>query len=414
MNEFLNSKKNSVAINLAIILFIFTVITGSSLPGFEISGVGKLFPARMIMPFIFLYFIVKYKMPDKFTVKCSLFLCMWLIVMAMGLLWATNREIAMKSMINYCYGFMLIYILLIMTRQYKNIDSVVICIGNLFILLMILGIFEGITGKYFFDATDEYSHIITIKNLHYPLTVFGGPNEFSFFTILLFPLYNAAINLKTQKGHVKRSAIKVLYLGLSFAIAAIGECRMGILVLACLLFVYVFLRFKKTMSVLICTIFMLFIILEFTGTTNIIAKLLADARIDIWLNILKNAKVFYFMGVGVGNSAVPIAGVIYEGMFSNPHFWFLEMFVEFGLPFFILLLGCYISIFRKSGVGIQNNNQRAKACFVILLIFIPMSIMSSSLSNNLNFWFMMACFLCYYRQYSMENNLLKSMFYVKI
>ena len=175
---------------------------------------------------------------------------------------------------------------------------------------------------------------------------------------------------------------------------------MGMLLIPVAIYINILLSQNRTYIKYATMFFVFFGILLATSVwADFFADIENNARIIIWQNIFKNAKAYFLMGTGPANSYLPVYGLVYKnGLLTNPHFWFLEILAEFGIFGFGALAVWYILIanraflnfrrFKKEG---NSENMRLNRCALKFLIyFIPMSVMSSSVSSMMAFWLLFA------------------------
>ena len=118
----------------------------------------------------------------------------------------------------------------------------------------------------------------------------------------------------------------------------------------------------------------------------------SEARWEIWGDALKSARHFSFLGVGIGNSYIKIPGIEYAATVVNPHFWFLEIFVEFGFIVFGFVLVWYIYIIKQTSKLMHRykNSYRLKSIMIFLISFVLMSMMSSTIAFS-NMFYIFVC-----------------------
>lgn len=175
---------------------------------------------------------------------------------------------------------------------------------------------------------------------------------------------------------------------------------MGILLIPLGLYINVLLSGKRAYIKYATMFFLFFAVLLATSVwSDFFVDIQNNARIIIWQNIFKNAKAYFLMGTGPANSYLPVYGLVYKnGLLTNPHFWFLEILAEFGVFGFGALIVWYFLIGNRAFLNFRRfkreknaSNMRLNRCALKFLIyFIPMSVMSSSVSSMMAFWLLFA------------------------
>lgn len=384
-------------------IFIIFIIFSSALPGIEIPGVGYLYPFRICLPLIVLYYLFNNRYKTNYT---NVYTDTWIMFVFMfiygcfTLIWTIDTSNSIKMLMNYLYGFLLVFAVARMIRDKKILYQVVIISAVILMATMVWGIFEAFTGKHFLDPEWDGLYSYYDKKIQFPVVCFGNPNDMVFIIIGFMPLVNMAVrNIIYPKNKLIAILFLSVYVVLYLLVTYLASCRMGILLFGVVILVSLFFREKKIFKQIgiLCLVagFIVFI-LKFD---LIFESFLEESRIPIWKNILKNAQYFYFMGTGPGNSYIEISGVTYEGELMNPHFWFLEIFAEFGIWVLILFIIWYALSAKRAFRGFlfaktKEDRSIGEACAKFFIYFIFMSVMSSSISAMPGFWFILGLVLC--------------------
>ena len=385
-------------------VFLVLILFAAALPGLEFPGVGKLYPFRVVLPFVVLavaFYDRKYgaySAVQKNTILLFLFMSVYGCV---TVLWAPEKLTAIKQLVGYAYGFFLVIVLFRLIRERSCFYRVMMLIAWIMIIIMLMGVLEGFTGHYFFEeGWEDLLPYAPDTNIHYPVVCFGNPNDMVFAAFAFMPFINLSANaLYKGKFTALRIGIKVLYFVLYCMVTVLASCRMGILLIPIAVVVNVCMAKRSTFKTLAVAAIVVAcgfgVLLKWD---SFLAFFEQDARVEIWKNILKNAEHFFFFGTGPRNSFVAIEGVEYAGRLINPHFWFLEILTEFGIFVFLALMAGYFALMRAAfrRIGKAESREKytlSKTAFKVLLYFFPMSIMSSSLSVSPFFWLIAALVL---------------------
>lgn len=401
MEEVLRQDKKFNKVAWSIMLF-FTLFA-AALPGINVPGIGFLYLFRIVLPFLLIYVIINENHYGNYTNTIRDTGTLFLLIIFYGifsLLWAQNQIEGIKSILNYIYGFSLVFTLLRVIHNKEHLYILIRITGYIMIAIMLIGVFESLTGKYIFSSSwsgklpyPQYPQI------HYPVVCFGNPNDFVFIAFGIFPFFNLALNNTLRNRHrITTLLLQLMYLGLLCLIIVFASNRMGMLLIPFTIVVNLLVSKNNNVRViswvLIPVIGFIFAIWKWDSLTAFFAE---DARIQIWGNILRNAKHYYFMGTGPGNSYLPISGVEYDGVLMNPHFWFLEMFAEFGVIIFVFLIIWYWLIMRRAiklcSVKDKEISSMGRTAIKFMIYFIPMSVMSSSVSAMPQFWLIISILL---------------------
>lgn len=381
-------------------LFIVFIIFASALPGIEIPGIGLLYPFRLCLPFVCVYCIwFKKRSTILFQQKYRKLFVIFVLMFVYGvltLLWTPNVSETIKHLANYLFGFVLVACVVMLVDQTKKLYRVAFICMIVMILVMVCGVYEGITGNYIFadEWASKYPYAGNAK-IHYTVVCFGNPNDLIFTAIGFMPFINVALkNIFERSKKIYRYILTCGYYLLTLANAVLSSCRMGILLLLGILYLGLFFNKNRTIRRLaLISLFCVFIagIVNFKQMVDLINK---ESRVAIWLNVLRNAEKYFFLGMGPGTSYLELPGVEYVGRITNPHFWFLEIFAEFGIVVFLIVFFGYIYIGYKSWRIYKNATREARmlsaATLKFTIYFIPMNIMSSSISAMPYFWLMIA------------------------
>ena len=385
---------------LAWALFIVFIIFASALPGIEISGIGLLYPFRLCLPFVCAYCILFKKLntvlfQQNYWKLFGVFALM-LVCGVLTLFWTPNISETIKQLANYLFGFALVACIVILVNQPNKLYRVAFICMIVMLFVMVLGIYEGITGNYIF--ADEWENIYPYNNnitIHYTVVCFGNPNDLIFTAIGFMPFINVALkNIFVGNKRKFRYILACSYYLLTLANAVLSSCRMGILLLFGILYLGLFFNknevVRRFAQISLCCVFVVGII----GFRQIVDIISRESRVVIWLNVLRNAKNYFYLGMGPGTSYLELPGVEYVGMVINPHFWFLEIFAEFGVVVFLVVFCGYIYIGYKSWRIYNKSTGEAKdlssSTLKFIIYFIPMNIMSSSISAMPSFWLMIS------------------------
>ncbi len=393
--KLIGNEKNNKFISFFWICLISSALWGAALPGIDI-GVGYLYIFRLLLPIFVLYIIFQSRFDNIFNQSTLLICAIWLFYGFLALLWTPDTIASIKGLVNYFFGIFFMISIMVLLSDYKKINFTVgIIIINLLIFCG-LGIIEAYTGTPFFGGYGNAVGFITSIGYYYPFGTFANPNDLIFCLLSFLPFIIIFISIKIRKKLVKY-IIYLFFVGLFALMIILADNRMGFIVLPLIIILFIFFSLKKQYQfpILILTIIFSFaIVLLGYVDLSVISE---EARVTIWKNILLNGWNFGFMGTGIGNSFYRLPNIDYVSIdwLMNPHFWFLEIFVEFGIIIFAMIMawGLYIALKNLKlyqSISISEHAKKySKATMVFMVVFTPLSVMSASISAMPNFWLLL-------------------------
>ena len=347
----------------------------------------------------------------KLSSSYASFYLFWLFYSLISVAWSQSITGWLKANIFIGIGVFTILFIHLFIKEKKDILNLFKCIAAGVSLHVIIGLFEILTGHYFW-ASDyfmskyrpEYASILN----RYPISIYANHNDYA--TVLLMGSFLYIFMIR----HTKKVKIKLWYLSmLVSSVFLINQTDsranllaffIGIGVMGILYFTSIIHR-KWVISGAIGVV-----ILSFLGITlrsSLREKLLSaislitgnvvyDGSSNMTrINLIKNG--FYFLretlGFGVG------AGNIEHVMQSNPpyqigtiihmHNWWMEILTGYGVIIFALYLVVYISMMRRAYTYYrysQDSFIRKASLSIIgyLSAFVLSSI--SSATNIINEW----------------------------
>jgi len=404
-------------------LVFFTGFFGVALFPVDI-GIFTLFPYRIFL--IFLWFLFGLHMLMKkerlffsqSQIKWYLaFLCFWLGYAVLSLAWAISKEAAVRNIIFLFMGFSVIFFSTYYFRAKKDLQILYNLWLTVFGILILVGFWEHLTGCHlpvsaFFGETRS-------RFMFMPTGFFHNPNDYATFLTLSIPFGIGIIRYSCKKYLRFFGLCSIL--GALYLIVAAGSRANMIAVLFELIFIFIFIlnlkrKFKLVITVTICVI-LLFAFLpnpiqEFfsqtTGELNSVliqTKLMAGS-IGARINLVRNGLLFIYstvgFGVGAGNAEYYMAhfAQYYTAGILNPHNWWLEILIDYGILVFIGYVIFYIGIIRnlwKLYHEKQTKEEKmiCEALLVSLVGFFFASISSSSIMAFKPQWLLFAFALTY-------------------
>ena len=404
-------QKSIIRKSIVLICLGIIIIWSNKLPGITFSGIGTLFPLRIVAPIFGTLFLIRRDNHSLYrkTVNRLLPLLMYGVF---SLIWCMDVSTGFSVLLIYVTSVFSVFTVFELVKDEKEIVYLcrVIAINALIIGLM--GIYESATGHYFNITKDRYTYSWVVNTLgwKYPHAIFHNTNDFSTFMVAMLPIICIAVNdLKFRQT--------IQYIGFAFCAFCVflTNSRLGIILSG---FYLIWMLPKKTIQGIASGVFILTIVLyigikywndiseSFLAILNI--SLGDEDRIQIWGNCFFNIFRTKTFGVGVGNSV--LANYEFQvfntdGIYS-PHNFFLEIFEEFGLFGFMCFISWFLIIYKNLKQFSDCETGKYLLSFLVLYVFL--SICSSSIRQDYYFWSVFALCLVYVKNKLLEITLKES------
>ncbi len=377
-------------------------------------GFFSLFPYRIALVFMTMLVLYKFIMDqshkylwEQIKVKNILyFLIFWLIYASVSLLWSLSVIEGIKYLSLLVMGLLFLFIIVFYMNKMDHLVGIHYIWMVMTVFLMVIGFYNHVTKIHLPSSTlylgPEYKQ-------HYPTAVFFNQNDFA--TYLSISVFFFISYVKNATNGFLKGVSFCLIFGILYLIYATDSraALLGVFVGAAF-YIYLLLpRLLKKISfwgalIGVIGVFIVF----FERIYNKFFELFlasqehhnfAEAMSSNMgrANLLKNSLNFildtYGMGVGSGNAEVYMSSrPIYDtDNIVNIHFWFVEIFVNFGILIFLgyILLYAYFIwfLFRNYNRKMQSKDKLIiEALLGALVCFIVSSISPSSISNLFFHW----------------------------
>ncbi|MHA1343898.1 MAG: O-antigen ligase family protein [Promethearchaeota archaeon] len=387
-------------------LVILTGFFGVALLPVDI-GLFTLFPYRIVQRQIQWYFA---------------FLFFWFAYAVISLAWVPSKSMAIRYLIFLFMGISVIFFSTYYFREKLDLQKLYLLWMGVFITLLFLGFWEHLTG-YHLSVSKLYGE--TYARFKYiPTAVFYNQNDYATFLTLSIP-FGIGIVRYSCKKYLRFFGLCSI-LGAFYLIVAAGSRANIIAVLFELAFILLFLlnfkrKIKAIITISICIV-LLFMFLPgpvqgfFSQITEKLNSIVSHAglrtgSIGVRMNLVRNGLLFLYstagFGVGAGNAEYYMANFAkyYTAGITNPHNWWLEILVDYGILVFVGYIIFYIGIMRNLW-KIYRKKQKieekmiCEALLVSLVGFFFASISSSSIMAFKPQWLLFAfalSFLNYFR-----------------
>lgn len=369
-------------------------------------GPFALFPARILILLLWVVFIIRSLKVNKINYShiqvrnYLLFLFAWFILAVFSALWADSLTDVIRHSFFIFNGISLVFFVVWYLRDMDDYRRFVYLWLLILIPMLALGYWNLFTGSYLETALTR--GIISGSSFYYPTAVFGNVNDFATYLALSIPFILMPMSHIRSKLHLILG-VPLLLLTLYLLLMTSSRANL-IAVIMGLVFWFFFLakmKWKIKIVVLSCVILVVLSIgfssqIQELGTevSKQIVSIGTQVRNQeesayVRINLIKNCLILLvdhsLIGVGAGNAEIHIEkfGVYNTAGITNPHNWWVEVLVNYGVFFFIAYLIFYIKMFQT----LWQFRKRARSQWRIIpldialtgmVIFILASISSSS------------------------------------
>lgn len=387
-------KRNTI---LMILLWV-SVVMGSSYLGISLSGF-TLSPYRIV--FIIAIGIVcmdRYINIPQNAQNEYYFYLLWVIVSLLSLVWARDKTSCFKAGIVIIIGFFSMIVTSQFVNNVKNIHSILITISLLSMFVTWLGLYESLTGHYFFVNNETILSRMSIDKYRAPLVFFTNQNDFSLFLVfgMLVSVYVC--------GTLKNKLIKVIYyitLIVDIWLLLFAGARGCVLALGLGTFVWLFFKIRdmksytKTLLVLLFIFAILFLVIVYSdmlfGFYNsffhfglVSSSTTSDST--RW-QLLKNGINMFLLSGGIGVGAANSSYYL-QHVYSNTHGiwalhnWFMQIFSEFGfwvgIGYVIQYIWQFKMLTQKYHNSIDSMEKNQASLFIAILCMLLVGTISPS------------------------------------
>ncbi|MGI6711806.1 MAG: O-antigen ligase family protein [Bacillota bacterium] len=409
------------------VLWVITLVTAFLGTLLSFSAIPNLFAYRILLVTHLVLFIIALtrkgqEMKYDFHVnEYFIFLALWFSWALVSFFWAPGKLHAFKNIGFLFSGLSLIFFNVYYFRQEKGMRLLWQAILLVLIFLILLGLWELVTGLHIYGGFPYYY----LKNHNmYLMGTFGHPNNFATYLSMYLPL------LYTYSKYVKNPVIKIgsvffLLLGVHLIINSTSRANMlaiSIGFIVALIFYFSNGWGKLLRGVIIGTAgvvllaFCLSVIPAFSGfwekektefITNV-GSVYHHWSDDGSINVRKKLIVFglnlvkesHGLGVGAGNTSYLMQHNIEKtGGNVKLHNWWVEVLVDYGvviwmvyLIFFLKLSWDLLSIFRTSSSKLMR--MLAEGVLISLITFSVGVVSNGSMVSSRHMWILYGVALC--------------------
>lgn len=402
------------------IMYIFSV-TGSSYVGVRLGGF-TLSPFRLLFLVVFGITLVRHNilLIPKAAFNYIKFYFLWAIWGFISILWAKDLKRALTSeiilIISLCCMVISCQILTDSRKIHLILKAVAIC----FVIMTFIGLYESLTGHYFFVNDETILNRMAIEKYRAPLVFFTNQNDYSLF--LVYGIFVALYARGSTEAKISRLIYDVAIAVALWLIIFAGSRGCAIAFLIGVIYrIYIILRNKERKSrvwiaftvgsILLISVFILNMgkitaalqsFFHFGVTT---ASIRSDAtRFRLILDGLDMIPKSLGIGVGLSNS-----GYYLEHVYRNTggiwalHNWYLQIFAESGLIIGILYIFQYFSLFKRiKYIYYKTDNpqvkQQAQLFLTVIAAFLVGLLSPSSVFDMEWLWMVWAVIIAFIGQ----------------
>ncbi|WP_339147877.1 MULTISPECIES: O-antigen ligase family protein [unclassified Sutcliffiella] len=338
-----------------------------------------------------------------------LFFVFWLYYALLTLLWAKSVTNGIKYLSILVMGIFLIFVVTLFINDLKRLSNFYYIWVFMSVFVMLIGYWNAFTKNHLPSSTlylgPEYKQ-------HYPTSVFTNQNDFAtFLSVTLFFFLSLIRNGKNKYW----KALGIVLSLMAIHLILLSESRASQLAVMVGIGVYVFILCNKMLKKWILRLGAIgtavFVAVFHNKLWTTFSGLFLSPTIHDFserlpsnvgrANLIRNAFNFsldsFGMGVGAGNTEYYMQNYSIHDTdeVANVHFWFLEIFTNFGifvvlgyLTFFGYLL---FKLYKHHEHGLTTQYKLVtEAIVVALAAFVISSISPSSVANLFFHWVLLA------------------------
>jgi teichuronic acid biosynthesis protein TuaE len=309
-------------------------------------------------------------------------------------------------------------------RDYRDLRRLYLIWFGVFCVLVLLGFWELLTGHHL-PVSGYYEAKLAVLEpyvraavMYRPTGVFNNPNDYATFLALSIP-FGLSLARYHRKLWLRAFGMATVLLG-GYLILATGSRGNLLAVLLELGFLWFFLvRGAQRLKLAVAVAAVVGVVLVITPTparvilqgareqfASILYEMpLESGSIYVRRNLFKNGLLFVYrtagFGVGAGNAEHWMANFARYNTFGNlnPHNWWVELLVDYGVFIFAGYLLLYLSIVRRLWrIHKHTTGAWRIICEALLLSLVGFSIASVSPSSIMAFtpnWMLFAFALAF-------------------
>lgn len=385
-----------MAIGLLKVLYLFGFITMV----FPVSDYWLTSTVILITAFSIILFemMLNKKIPNRLFNSYSLLIGVWFIWSLLTYFWVADFDLwgLNNNYLAIGLGYTIFTSYIIKGKGFmKSFYTIIILSATAHILI---SFFEIISGIYLFTSNDAITASYALSK--YPVSFFYNTNDLATFLMFAFCII-LYVDPKIYTDSINRrvfSYLKPILLISILIIVFFTDSRLVLVSIIIALLLWFYLNVNKkyfwVLNIPLITIAIGIIISSFTVYSDkILSILVSDGSGSSRVTLMRSAwdmlKESNFIGVGAGNLEYHMennpsygSGTIYAA-----HNWWMEILANYGLIFFIIYIIYYLrKLWQSFIIAFKTKSNDMKLVFTWFIIFIPGSLASSSLFDDIWLW----------------------------
>ncbi|PGX10515.1 O-antigen ligase [Bacillus sp. AFS033286] len=383
MNIKVNSKITMKEI--LIILLPFAIFVG---PFIHISILNA---SNLFVGILFIYvFFATLEKRFQYNVGYIVFFLIVSIYATMSIIWSVNQVLGLQILFALITGFCTMFF--IASFNEKELSLLIGSIRIFTVAVILLAVYEILTGKYLFFNNIEFIYQKTSYSFHFPGVVFINPNDLGYYLSIALPLI-----MILHTYNLRKKIVELVLIILSTFTLFNTESRLSMIGIVLILFVYgclMVITNKKKAIKLVLSICTILIIATMTQGIEILEILNFDYlfKIDMNASYYTIRSSMYEEAFNIGLNYFPFGAGIggsYSLLGIPPHNMFLFIWSDLGALICIgFVLACIFALWalwRMKAIKICSIELN-KLLFSILLIFPILSMISSGTEQRKITW----------------------------
>lgn len=366
------------AINrIGLYLLLFTAFLGPSLLIFPVGPI-HLFPYRIIWFFMLLFSLPYiYIKREKIRAESGrlkfyfIFLMVWLLYAALSLFWAVEKFDALRQIFFLAMGISLIFLVAIFFNNLLRLYQLHKLWVLTLVIIVTIGFWNMISGQQL-ASSSHYGTGISI-----PTSVFHYHNDLATYLALSLP-FVLSYTRYGNKLYIRGLSLLLFMMAFILLVATGSRANMLAVLVGVIFWFFFLIEGRTRLLALLFTLGLGIILAAFLycspsdlslmirgsahgglekllGTFRVLTGSEGDLGISFSsrINFIRNGLIYllnsYGFGVGAGNANYYIETYqhYYTHGYSNPHNWWLEILVNYGLLIFCGFVYYYISLLKN-------------------------------------------------------------------
>lgn len=405
--------------------FLYLTIIGGFLGSGFLSyrlGFFEIFPYRIFLIVLWLITIIGFLFAPKIRImsilvkEYLLFFGGWFVYALASLIWSDSLTVALRQIIFLFLGMSVILFSVLFFNKATHFKRFFYVWTFLLFFLIAIGALEHFTGYHLPESGFDLAKHAGERFV--PFGVYNNTNDFATYLALSLPFLFSTI--RHAKGGMRNffwRPLCVFFLVLGLYVLLFTSSRFNwaaVFLEAFFIFLFMTKTDKKIKAVSISIVAVIAVVLLFPGAIAEVYDIFSSGvrsgfdayalthgstiiRYNLLLNGFSLAYDHIWLGVGAGNAQYHMLKFGENQTFGivDPHNWWLEIFINYGIIIFFGFFIFYISLIKELYKAWKNSRQTEikminEALTISLVGFLFASCSSSSLIANNAVWFLFA------------------------